>query len=95
MQDEPIDEDVGPSDEELFDGFLSEMRIEHLTLHMMLEADCAPIWTVWELGLALRSDVFAEESVRRLQAAGLVHRLGEFVFPTQAAIRFRQLAAGD
>lgn len=61
--------------------------MEHVALHLMLNPECAPVWTVRELGLALRSDVFAGQSVRALAASGLVHRLGEFIFPTQAAVR--------
>lgn len=71
------------------------MKVEHVALHLILDPECSPIWSVRELGLALRSDVFAEEAVRALAESGLVHRLGEFVFPTQAAIRYRQLAAGS
>lgn len=95
MQDEPIDEGAAlPGDEEL-ERLLLSMHLEHVVLHLMLDPKSVPIWTVRELGLALRSDVFAEESVRVLAASGLVHRLGEFVFPTQAAVRFRQHAAGS
>lgn len=95
MQDEPIDGDAALQDDEEFERLLLSMHIEHAVLHLMLDPKAAPVWTVRELGLALRSDVFAEEAVRTLAASGLVHRRGEFVFPTQAAVRFRQLAAGS
>lgn len=34
------------------------------------------------------------DAVRRLEAAGLLHRLGEFVFPTLAARRADELTEG-
>jgi hypothetical protein len=40
---------------------------------------------------ALGSEVRAAHALVSLHAAGLIHRLEEFVFPTRAAVRFWQL----
>lgn len=51
-------------------------------------------WTVDEIGRELHSSLDAADAVARLVAAGLVHRLGEFVFPSRAGRRAEQIAAG-
>lgn len=48
------------------------------------------LWSVDELAREL-SDAFVEDRVGRLAGAGLVHRLGDFVFPTRTARRAREL----
>ncbi len=50
-------------------------------------------WTVDELACELGTLLGAADAVGRLSGAGLVHRLGEFVFPTRAALRFDQVTA--
>jgi hypothetical protein len=47
-------------------------------------------WSVAELAREL-PDPFAEDRVGRLASAGLVHRHGDFVFPTRTARRAREL----
>lgn len=47
-------------------------------------------WTVAELALEL-GDSGAEDGLRRLLGAGLVHQTGDFAFPTRAARRAREL----
>jgi len=47
-------------------------------------------WTVGELDRELGGDG-AEDGVRRLAGAGLVHRSGDFAFPARAARRAREL----
>jgi hypothetical protein len=83
MQDEPIDEHGPVSDAD---------TIEHVTLHLLLDSELCPIWTTAEIARILRSDVLAADAVAALHDSGLVHRFEEFVFPTQSAIRFCQLA---
>jgi hypothetical protein len=52
----------GPlSDPDALERLFGEMRMEHVALHVMLDPECSPIWMMQELGLAQRSDVFAEE----------------------------------
>jgi len=47
-------------------------------------------WTVAELARELGDDG-AEDGLRRLAGAGLVHRSGDFAFPSRAARRAREL----
>jgi hypothetical protein len=57
------------------------------TVLMLLFSDPSP-WTVQELGRELHGEQLAEDAVRELAGAGLVHRLvGDFVVPTRAARR--------
>lgn len=51
-------------------------------------------WTVEEIGRELQDQDDAVDSVARLAADGLVHRFGEFVFPTRAARRSDDLHEG-
>jgi hypothetical protein len=44
-------------------------------------------WSVEELGRKINDPTDAEDAVARLHAEGLVHRLGDFVFPSRAALR--------
>ena len=67
-------------------------QVEWVVLDMLL-ADHSPVlWSVRELGVALGSELAAQDAVVALHAAGLVHRFGEFVFPTRPAARFSELA---
>jgi hypothetical protein len=68
-------------------------QAEHVILLLLLDTGSRWPWSVAELGLALGSHPAAQDAVVELHAAGLVHRLHEFVFPTRGAERYRQLAA--
>lgn len=67
-------------------------RREKTVLALLLQ-DPFP-WTVEEIGRELDSQRYAVDSVASLAGAGLVHRLGEFVFPTRAARRSDELHEG-
>jgi len=56
-----------------------------------LASDPPVPWAAREVGQAVGSDLAAEDAIVGLHAAGLVHRFGEFVFPTRTAARFNQL----
>ncbi|HTZ85645.1 MAG TPA: hypothetical protein VMB05_03165 [Solirubrobacteraceae bacterium] len=60
---------------------------------LLLFEDRSP-WTLDELGRELRSRGDATDATSALARAGLVHRLGEFVFPTRAARRSDELYDG-
>ncbi len=61
---------------------------------LLLFDDRAP-WTLDELGRELNDDRGdAADAVSSLTRAGLVHRLGDFVFPTRAARRSDELYEG-
>jgi hypothetical protein len=51
-------------------------------------------WTVSEIGRELRSHGGAEDAVGRLAASGLLHQIGEFVFPTRTAGRAAEIQVG-
>jgi hypothetical protein len=63
------------------------------TVLLVLFHDPLP-WTVEELGRELGDRGDAIDAVGRLVGAGLVHRLGDFVFPTRAARRSDELYEG-
>ncbi len=80
MQEEPIQEAARE---------FAQTELATLNL-LLLSAPSAP-WSMRELALALGSRTSAEDAVVHLHAAGLVHRIEEFVFPTRAAARLHQL----
>jgi hypothetical protein len=43
-------------------------------------------WSISELALELGSPIDVEDALARLHGAGLVHRCGEFVWATRAAL---------
>jgi hypothetical protein len=51
-------------------------------------------WTVEEIGRELDDPLGVIDGVGRLARAGLVHRLGEFVFPTRATRRASEIETG-
>ncbi len=59
----------------------------------LLMIDSPGPWSVDEISCALGNAIAAHDGVSRLAAAGLVHRLDRFVFPTRAAVRAREIAA--
>jgi hypothetical protein len=65
---------------------------DKLILHVLCE-EFAP-WTVEEVGRELDSPNDVIDGVGRLPRAGLVHRLGGFVFPTRAARRAGEIEVG-
>jgi hypothetical protein len=69
-----------------------EDQRDKLILHVLCE-ELVP-WTVEEVGRELDSRNDVIDSVGRLARAGLVHRLGEFVFPPRAARRADEIEAG-
>lgn len=49
-------------------------------------------WSVREMEMELGSPIAVEDSLRRLQAGGLIHRCGDFVWATRAAILADEVA---
>jgi hypothetical protein len=73
---------------------VSEEQRENTVLNLMFcDASDYP-WSVEELARTIEDRTGVIDAVRRLEAAGLVHRIGEFVFPTLAARRADELGAG-
>ncbi len=67
---------------------------EYTVLALLLEPGASWPWSVKEIAQATGDDVLAFDAIESLHAAGLVHRSREFVFPTRAAARFREIERG-
>jgi hypothetical protein len=65
---------------------------EKTILSLLLAADSQRPWSVEEVEREIGSRVRATDGIANLHAAGLVHRCGEFVFATRAALYMDQLA---
>jgi hypothetical protein len=85
--------DQGIQDEDSQDR-VSDERIDNAVLNCMLVGQSWP-WSVQELAHELGSETRAVDAVSRLQRTGLVHRSGEFVFPTRAACRASEMQIGS
>jgi hypothetical protein len=62
-------------------------RTEQTILTLLL-SDCQCVWSVEELVAEIGRRLDTTDAVVALKAAGLIHRCGDFVFATRAAIRF-------
>jgi len=71
---------------------LSEETRDNDTLARLLEASFP--WTVEEVAREVGDLSDAVDALGRLTEAGLVHRVGDFVFPTRAACRAAELQVG-
>jgi predicted transcriptional regulator len=61
-------------------------------LGLLLEPDNQRPWSTDELLREVGDRIVMADSLARLYAAGLIHRLGEFVWPTRPALRAAALA---
>ncbi len=61
-------------------------------LDLLLDPDNQRPWSTDELLREVGDRVVMADSLARLYAAGLIHRLGEFVWPTRPALRAAALA---
>jgi hypothetical protein len=66
-----------------------ELRAEGAILGLLLNFEAGSIWSVEEVVSQLSvARVEVIDGLASLQASGLIHRLGDFVFATRAAARF-------
>jgi hypothetical protein len=77
--------------QEAEDNVNDEDRDGHV-LGLIVDSGCP--WTVDEIACELSTRLGPADAVARLSRAGLVHRFGEFVFPTRSARRAEQIGAG-
>ncbi len=63
-----------------------ENRIDHAILTLLLNEHSQP-WAGEELVREIGDAIEVTDSIRRLHAAGLVHRLDQFVFVSRGARR--------
>lgn len=69
-----------------------ERQAEGAILGLLLNFEAGSIWSVEEVvGQLSASRLEVIDGLTSLQAAGLIHRLGDFVFATRAASRFDRL----
>jgi hypothetical protein len=83
MQDQPSRERISPQEE--------DNQVEDIVLRLMLDDDTPGLWSVGEIALALGDEIKAADAIIRLHAAGLIHRQGEFLWPTRPAARALEL----
>jgi hypothetical protein len=70
-----------------------DAELDNLVLGLLL--DGPPwLWSVDEVGRELDDRVGVQDAIARLGAAGLLHRLGDFVFASRSAHRACELHAG-
>jgi hypothetical protein len=85
--------DQGNQDEDQRHRRQIERQTDNLVLSVMLREESWP-WSVEEIGRELANQAEARDAVCRLAENGLVHRLGDFVFPTRAARRGAAIEIG-
>jgi HD-like signal output (HDOD) protein len=68
-----------------------EARIDWAILNLLIDTDQQRPRAIEELIREHGNQRDALDGVDRLHSAGLVHRIGEFVFATRAAIRYSQI----
>jgi uncharacterized protein (DUF934 family) len=68
-----------------------EERAEKGILSLLLASDSRP-WSIAELERERGEHLGTVDAVASLHAAGLIHRCGEFVFASRAAVRMDDLS---
>jgi hypothetical protein len=86
MQDQPI------RGVDIPDRCTDEEQRDSAVISLMLHE--AWPWSVQEIGREIRDPSEAIDSVRRLTESGLVHQIGDFVFPTRTARRAAEIEIG-
>jgi len=68
-----------------------DVQFDQAVLGLLL-TDEAPIWSRDEIVSEIGNSIAVTDSINRLAAQGLVHRLNGFVFATRAAAKATELA---
>jgi hypothetical protein len=77
--------------EPLHDPREAERHTDSTVLSLMFDDASSWPWSVEEIGRELANHDAARNAICRLAEHGLVHRIGEFVFPTRTARRAAEL----
>jgi hypothetical protein len=72
---------------------LSEDEIDNTVVSFLLDRPSWP-WSLDEIARELGDRPDAEDAVARLTGTGLVHRMGDFAFPTRSLRRASELRLG-
>lgn len=67
------------------------LRIQQAIVAMIVASDARP-WSIAEVEREISEEASTGDALAQLYAAGLIHRCGEFVFATRAAIHSDRLA---
>jgi hypothetical protein len=86
--------DQSTSRDSLHDPCEAERNTDATILSLMLLDSSSWPWSIEELGRELANHDAARNAVSRLAEHGLVHRIGDFVFPTRTARRAAELDFG-
>jgi hypothetical protein len=66
--------------------------VRHVVLALLLAEEDQRPWLPSEIELEIGDRVSTVDALHQLYAEGLVHRLGEFVFATRAAVNMERIA---
>jgi hypothetical protein len=69
----------------------AESHAEDCILRWLLDSEQQRPWSVDEVAREYGDRLVAIDALANLNGVGLIHRMGDFVFATRAAIRFNQI----
>jgi hypothetical protein len=87
MHEKPIEEGA------LIKGVSDEGRDSSVMGMLLFEKPTLP-WTVAEVESEMREPLYTTDSISRLVRAGLLHRSGEYVWPTRTACYAAEIEIG-
>lgn len=71
----------------------SDDEIDNTVIGFVLDSGSWP-WSLEEIARELGDKADAEDAIARLAGAGLIHRLGDFAFPSRSLRRANELRIG-
>jgi hypothetical protein len=80
------------SDEDRLPANENPGQIEQAIHGLLIYREEQRPWSIHEIELELGSSLAVEDSLRRLQGVGLLHRCGEFVWASRAALAADEIA---
>ena len=69
-----------------------DLRTQQAIIGMLVAPDSQRPWSITEVEREIGEDAMTADALAHLHAAGLIHRCGEFVFATRAAVQSDRLA---
>lgn len=67
-------------------------RVGQAVLTLLLDDAQQRPWSIAEVQRAIGNELQASDALTNLHADGLIHRLGDFVFATRAAVRAGEIS---